>query len=1029
MIRRLLTLLTLLLATGAQAGPIKRIAQPAISPDGSTIAFSWQGDIWVVPSQGGKAERLTIHPANDTSPHWTPDGKPIVFASDRYGFPNVFSMASDGSDLKRLTFEGAATIPYSVSPDGKYVYGYSAAFTGTRSNLFRVPLGGGDLIRLTDHPFEGVAQPVVTPNGKQVLFIRGSYGTFAWEKPSVHSSAMPNFFLADNSVPLTHQHPIGRSEATQMFPSLDRSGHVYYVSNESGWPNLWRMTLEGSDRKVLTHHLNGTMRYSTVSTTGRYAAYVFESELYLLDTQTGQEKKVEVQVPADARSNPVQEINLTQGADEFAVSPDSKRAVIGARGDLFLLPEKGGTTRRLTTNTAWGGHPVFLDSKRVLYVSSDGGKRSLRQITLDGTATLFAQDDEDLFNPLLSPDGKWVAYLKGEEEIMAMPATGGKPVSLLKGNFRDAVDTVNMAWSPDSKWLLVDRPTNLTSSQVVAAQVLGDKRIVVARTAHGATNLGWMQSGKSIYFIASEYAEKPDLFSVDLTPPDANFAEDDLDKLDEPKPAGKTEPSVEIQEAGIELRLKRLTTSGDVSAVAASSDGKAYYVGGPSGISALPAANGPAKPIDGAPANPSVLQLGPGGQKLYVLASGKLYTIPLDKPGSPTAIGFNATYTVNLREEESALFDEIWWTMDRFYYDPKFHGVDWKAIKKKFAAIVPYTYDRTDFYDLMEEMMEEINSSHLGVQAPAQAPFGNEQAGYIGVWLDPVALDARQSYIVQKVDPNSPADNPQSKLLTGDKILSVDGQSPSATSPQSSLLSKKAGKKVALRIERDGKEKSLVIKPSTTASQRQLNYENWVAWERAETERLSGGKLTYLHVRAMDDASYERFLREIRTYAVGKQGVIIDVRYNGGGSTSHKFLGVLIKTPWLVRTTRGYEGLKLSENIYRGDSLELPTALLFNTYSFSNAEIMGEGFRRLKRGSIIGERTPGYVIGTGFVRLWDGGGIRLPEIGSYQIDGVDMENNGRKPDFQVWFDPDAWSAGRDLQLEKSVEVLLKQIGG
>lgn len=1011
-----------MLSSFAVAEPIKRITQPAISPDGSRIAFSWQGDIWVVGREGGRAERLTVHPAVDANPHWTPDGSHIIFSSNRYGFPNVFSIDTKGNGLKRLTYEASPTIPNCVSPDGKWVYGQSSSFTGTRTNIFRVPITGGDITQLTEHPFESSFYPVVSPDGKKVYYDRGGYGPTAWQKPGVKSSAMPNIFVADVAAPLIHNHPVGRSEATQMFPSFASDGRITYVSNESGWPNVWRMNADGTGKKRLTDHRDGTIRYCSTSSDGRFVAYDFESDLWLLDVESGKSTKLQVDVPSDARTNISQEITLSTGVEDYAIAPDAKRAVIVMRGDLFLIPEKGGTTRRLTTNPAWDGQPSFLDPKRVVYVASSHGHRALQTVDTDGHTKPFLNDASDLTHPLVSPDGKSVAYVRGGEEILIVPAGGGTPKSILKGAFRDAIgDALPFSWSSDSKWLLVDRSTAIGSSEVLACEVANDKRIVVARTAHGAGTPRFLPNGKAIYFVATEYDFKPDLFIVDLVPPEVTFSEDDLDKLDE-KPAKKEPGAIEIQEAGIEQRMRRLTRSGDVADAFASMDGKSIFTSAGGALLSIPCYTGATKPVEGAPASPSGLLLGNG--KLYMASAGKLFSLNLER-SALAPIAFNAVYTINAKDEETALFEEIWWAMGTLYYDERLHGKDWNAIKTKFAQIVPYCYDRSDFYALMGEMMEELDSSHLGSTAPPAAPYGNDAAGYIGIQLDQAKLESRGIYVVRSIDAGSPADHPASKLKVGDRILSVDGIEPDTTNPLVSLLNKKAGKKVGLRIERAGSPMDITIKPSTTAVQRDLVYQNWVEWERKETDRLSKGQLAYVHIRAMDDPSYEQFLREIRTLTPGKKGLLIDVRYNGGGSTSHKVLGVLVKTPWLIRTTRGYGGLHLSENIFRGDSLELPTALLMNTYSFSNAEIMGEGFRQLKRGPIIGERTPGYVIGTGAHALWDGGMIRMPEIGSFAVNGEDLENNGRRPDFNVWFDPDAWLAGRDVQLEKAVQELLK----
>jgi tricorn protease len=262
--------------------------------------------------------------------------------------------------------------------------------------------------------------------------------------------------------------------------------------------------------------------------------------------------------------------------------------------------------------------------------------------------------------------------------------------------------------------------------------------------------------------------------------------------------------------------------------------------------------------------------------------------------------------------------------------------------------------------------------------------------------------------------------------MAGDKILSVNGEKV-GTTPLAALLNKTVLKKVTLVVQRGKEQVTVAIKPSANAVRTALEYTDYVKTTRERVEKLSEGKLGYVHIAAMDQASLDLFLREIRTQGEGKQGLVIDCRFNGGGSTAVDVLGVLVRTPWLMRTTRGEFGVKLSENIYRSDALELPTALMVNTFSFSNAEVIAEGFRKLKLGPIVGERTPGYVIGTGAFSLWDGGTIRMPSIGAYAINGENLENNGRRPDHLVWFDPNAWFNNRDLQIERAVTELLKTI--
>ncbi len=1011
------------LAAASQADLIKRAQYPSISPDGSTVVFSWQGDLWRVAAGGGRAERLTVHPANDTSPRWTRDGKRIVFSSNRFGSLDLFTIAPDGNDLQRLTFDSAAEYPNAVSRDGKYVYGYTSAFG--RLDLFRVPVSGGDMARMSDHPFEAEFYASFSPDGKQVYYNRGSYGPRSWLKPGVTGTAVGDLWVADNTIPLSNHKNLTKSDAAELFPMVAGDGSVTYMSNRSGWPNLWRGL--GSGAKQLTKHMDGTLRNPSMSADGKRLMYEFESEIYVMDIGAGDPRKVEIDVPGDQRTNPNAELTLTTGLSDYAVAPDGKRTVICVRGELFLIPEKGGTTRRLTTNVGVDDTPRWLDAKTIIYASANkDSQRELRTVNLEGESKPFLTDDQDLLHPSVSPDGKWVAFHRGITEICIVPAAGGTPKVISKGNFVDSLrgQTTAFSWAPDSKWLAIDKPTDRGSNIVVQA-IDGTKEIVVARIARGLSEpVQFLPNGKGIYFTAQEFTDS-DLFVVDLVPLDTTFSEDDLDKIDAPK-SDKTPVVVEVYEPWIERRMRRLTTEG-ASSVLALPDSKSIYANIAGQLSTVNVTTGAASPVAAVTGPGGGLSLGQGGKLYMALTGNRLVGLAPGAP-APAPISYSAQMSVNLRDEEMALFNEIWWAMDRMYYDDKFHGKDWRALRAKFAKIVPFAFDRTDFYNMMGEMMEELDSSHLGATAPQTPPFGDDSTGFLGVEFDPAAVDARGVYNVIRVLEASAASLPQSRLMVGDRLVSIDGVAPGPKTPIATLLNKKAGKKVKLGIERGGKALEILIKPDAPAAAGTLDYESWVSWQRSLVDKLSGGKIAYFHIRGMDDPSYDRFLREIRSYGPGKTGAIIDVRYNGGGSTAHKVLGVLIKQNWLTRTTRGPEGIRISENIFRGDSLELPSALMMNSASYSNAEIMGEGFRRLGRGPIIGERTPGYVIGTGAYGLWDGGQIRMPAIGSYTIDGENLENNGRKPDFTVPFDPNAWAKGRDPQTEKCVEELLKKIG-
>jgi tricorn protease len=1010
----------------SKADTIKRIQYPAISPDGSTIIFSWQNDLWTVDRNGGRATRLTVHAAIDSRPVWFPDGSRIAFNSTRFGSSDIFTMRPDGTELKRVTFDSSSEIPTTVSSDGRFIYGNTNLWS--RGDLFRVSATGGDLQRLTSHPFEATFGASLSEDGTKVIYNRGAYRETSWQKPTMVSSALPEIWSADNTVPLTNHKRITNNEFTDQFAIPQADGSVIAVSNRGGFPNLWRLV---KNEKALTNHKNGTCRYPSATSDGKYVAYEFESTLRVLDTTTGTDKEVIVTVPSDERTNPMLEVTVAGGVSQFSISPDGKRIVASARGDVFMLPEKGGTTRRLTTNAGRDYSPVWTDAKTMVYTAMEGGIRKLKSVTVDGTTKDFLSDAKlDVHAPSLSPDGKTLAFHKGDTEIWTCDPSGANPKLLIKGNFSDSIDSGSptFTWSPDSKYVALGLIQG-RKIVVTLVDVKTGKSTSVANMVHkpqkGALGVPvFLANGRGLIFTSPEFEER-DLFVVDLIPADVTFSEDDLDKIDDTAKKEKPAVEVKIDEKNIDQRLRRLTRKG-CGAYTTGPDGRSIYATTESGLVSINPTTGTETPL--LPSTGLAIQgLDYVNGKLYVLNNGQMTTFT---PGGTalSPISMNAQFMIDAKAEELALFEEISWALDRQYYDPGMNKKDWNGLKSKYKSLVPYAYDRTDFYRMMGEMMEELDSSHLGSTAPPTdyPGTGTESTGFLGIDLDPVAINNSKEAIVARVVPNSPADHPASQLMVGDKILSVNGEKV-GTTPLAALLNKTVLKKVTLVVQRGKEQVTVAIKPSANAVRTALEYTDYVKTTRERVEKLSEGKLGYVHIAAMDQASLDLFLREIRTQGEGKQGLVIDCRFNGGGSTAVDVLGVLVRTPWLMRTTRGEFGVKLSENIYRSDALELPTALMVNTFSFSNAEVIAEGFRKLKLGPIVGERTPGYVIGTGAFSLWDGGTIRMPSIGAYAINGENLENNGRRPDHLVWFDPNAWFNNRDLQIERAVTELLKTI--
>lgn len=1002
------------------AAPIKRAQTPSVSPDGKTLLFSWQDDLWSVPVTGGRATRLTVHPAADTAPRWFPDGKRIAFVSNRYGNNDLFTMSATGEDIRRVTFGSSTEYLWSVSADGKNLFGYTTAFG--RINPFCVPASGGDLIALNDHPLELTYFPSPSLDGKQVVYnIGGSPGN--WRNPRKGGSDSGEIWVGNLTAPIQQSRQLTKDEANDVFPMWGPDNRIYFISNRGGTPEMWSMTPQGQGAKKLTDHGGGTLRWPSMSPSG-HVAYEYDSEVFVLDIKSGATKKVTIDVPDDERANPILDLTLSTGATDHAVSPDGKRGVIAVRGELFLLPERGGTTRRLTTHAAMDTSPVWVGNDRILFVTGRNKQRELMTVDLEGKERLFLSAVKDLTNPVVSPDGKMVAFHAGDQEIMVAPAAGGAPKSVAKGTFYGTyLGGPSFSWSPDSKWITYASDTE-RGSNIHLVNVETGKSMQVARAARGASNPRFLPNGKAIFYNTDEF-DTTEVMIVDLVEPEVTFTEDDLDQIDVEKP--KPGPvAVEVQERNLMRRVRRLTNGG-ANALLASPDSRSIWAMVDGQLSAIPVSGGAAQPVAAVTGPVRAMALAANGSKVYLQqVGGRLAALNL-QGGQVAPINYSARMQVNRKAEEMELFYEIWWAMNRMYYDPAMHGRNWQAIQAEYAALVPFVYDRQDFYSLMNEMIEELDSSHLSIsRPPSDVTLPSENTAWLGIDLQPAAL-MEGRIIVGKVFPGTAGDRKGSQLLAGDEILRVDGEAVGKGKTLAEALKDKAGRKVRLNLRRGGQDVEITIKPDSSGLMTGVRYDTFVEERRAEVEKLSGGEYTYFHIQGMNDPSTEQFLRDIRTYGEGKKGAVVDVRWNGGGNTANRILAALKPESWLNREFRWMPGVKISEEMFRGNAIEMPTVILTNQYSASNAEIFSEGFRRMKLGPVVGEPTGGNVLTVaGRYGLWDGGGVQIPFIKIVTVDGESLEGKGRRVDVDVRYDPNAWASGRDVQVERAVSELKKR---
>ena len=487
-------------------------------------------------------------------------------------------------------------------------------------------------------------------------------------------------------------------------------------------------------------------------------------------------------------------------------------------------------------------------------------------------------------------------------------------------------------------------------------------------------------------------------------------------------------PAVNIDFATVEQKLRRVTARGGVGDAILTPSSRTFLFEAAGGLQTVSAE---AKDATGSSFADDATdpELTKDGGRVYFLSSGQLQSmVLLSRDRRPAA--FTATVNLNSVEENRQIFDDAWWLMDRYFYDERHNGVDWAAIRAKYEALLPYVPYKDDFYDLMSEMVQELHGSHLGITGPtdyvADTP---SNTGFLGVEPDWATLESEGKFKVASVLPHSPADSKWSKLSPGDYILAIDGQALDNEHTFDALLDRKAGKKVVLTVNdkpsTDG-ARSVAIRPVPFSAADDLRYEAWVQHERDLVHQLSGGRLAYLHVREMNVPSELRFKEEFVSEASGRNGLLVDVRYNGGGNVAHRLLDILRKKPYVSFRPRSL-GQQVMVDWPSEYLWGKPAALLVNQDSASNSEMMAEGFRSLGIGPIVGVPTMGAVIATGSWSFLDGGTIRLPSAGVYTAAGENLELHGRQPDVNVPYDPMAAKEGRDPQLEAAVKVLLAKL--
>lgn len=1144
-----LQILVLLLGTFGQAELIKLASNPTLSPDGKTLAFSWRGDIWSAPSTGGIARQLTLSPANDRMPAYSPDGKRLAFVSDREGSAQLFVMPATGGPARQTTFHTAGFTLDGWFPDGVHLLA-----NGLRDHYWAHPerlLQINADTRLAEKPiFDDYAREgSVSPDGKQVLFTREGP---SWWRKGYHGSQAAQIWLysvESKKFERLLDHPNGCRSAVWR---SDGSG-FYYCGAQGGCFNIREYTIATKADRQVTDFKDESCVMPCISKDGSTLVFRRLFDLYRIEPGKNETPtKIELTASIDIERNKV-ERRLLQTASQVTFTKDGLQVAFTSGGDLWVMDTELKEPKQITNTPEEERDPVFSpDGNSLAFISDRDGKTDM-YVAHRGDANLYWWQNESFNvdrltndeiveeNPSYSPDGKTLAVVKGLGDLWLMNADGKNAHRIL-----ESWNTPRIDWSPDGKWIAYAYSDNDFNRDIWIKPVDGSRSpFNLSRNPDNDDAPIWSPDGRMIAFVGSRYHKETDIFYVFLrkededrsdrertiekalekmrkgptsapaakaagaapqTPPGAAPAAKQggpgrrrrpgPEDLVQQEPAGtakkaadgdakaKAAPTnkpalpitVKIDFDRIEERIHKISIPNSFETnLAWSPDSKklafAATVGGnrgtytveipgnlkPTLVSASTIAQGrwiepanqligliaAAGPADGDPANPpastsfddspfanATEQIGLEGNQ--VAGRGTPGALSMSG-GSLSAYAVRCYQTQDTAKKARAIFDACWRTMRDIWYDANLNHRDWNGVRDKYSPVAEQCGDSESTMTLVQMMLGELNGSHLGfMPIGGTGPAGGRQPGWnvvtphLGIRFDPTFTGPGLK--IRDVIADGPADKANLKLQPGEIVAEINGVKVDPTVDLTTILNGPSDRDVKLRVaDSAGKRRTVTIRPTSYPAVTRLLYESWIRNTRKKVDELSGGTLGYLHVRAMATAEFQRFEDELYSVGVGKKGLLIDVRENGGGSTADHMLTALCQPRHAITVPRGGgQGYPQDRIVY--SVWNKPIVVLCNQNSFSNAEIFSHAIKALGRGKLVGVPTAGGVISTGAKTIMETGRLRIPFRGWFGIkDGEDMELHGAVPEYVVWPNPGEIPAGKDAQIDKAVMVLLADV--
>lgn len=1051
-----LLIFVIAIAGSAQSSAVY-MTEPSLSPDRKEIVFVSGGDIWSAPAEGGIARLLVAHPANESKPLFSPDGRYLAFSSNRTGNGDIYILEIASGSIRRLTFDDVAEQLDAWSRDGKWIYfSSSSRDIAGMNDVYRVAATGGTPMQVSADRYTSEFEAAPLADGSIIFAARGNSAGQWWRRGHSHLDESELWQkTGDAYTQLTQR------GAKQMWPMVSPDGSkIFFMSDRSGQQNIWMMPRGGLAKQV-TNFTDGRVLWPTISYDGQEIVFERNFHIWKMKTDGGGAREVSITLRGAASSPMIERVALGSQIRELSLSPDGKKVAVAARGEIFAASAKdGGDAVRVTTTPAAESYVTWsADSKRLVYSSERNGSMEIFQYDFTTeTETQLTRGSNMDASPVFSPDGKSLAFIRNSRSLMVldMASKEEREVSKLYSDPAPLLGGDTVKWSPDGKWLAfltVSPETRSYTNVSVVPATGGTARPISFLANSNSGSLVWSPDGSYILFDTSQRTEDGQIARIDLKLRTPKFREDqfrDLFKQENPRerpsqpgaaPSPAASPalaadkkdesrSTEIVFDDIRRRLSFIGTGLNNNSAVISPDGKTLIVlasaEGQFNLYTMPldelANDSSARQLTSTPGFKSQAQFTPDSKEVYYLENGRIQIVGLDRR-EVRPLNLNIDVSVSFAEDKMEVFKQGWRYLRDNFYDDKYHGANWESVRSTYEPLIEASRTMDEVRRLMNMMVGELNASHLGVTGPS--PFTASPVGKLGLRFDRGEYESNGRLKITEVIALSPAAVVKT-INVGDYLISVDGVKIGGGVNLEELLEGKVNRRVTLNVSAspDGSGKrEVIVKPVTTGAEKNLLYRQWVEANRAYVAKISGGKLGYVHLPDMGQGSLNQLYIDLDAENQSKEGVVVDIRNNNGGFINPYVIDVLARRGYLTMRERGLWNVPARSNLGQR-ALERPTVLVINQHSLSDAEDMTEGYKALKLGKVVGEPTSGWIIYTWNSGLYDGTTVRLPRQLILGSDGKNMELNPRTPDVPVTRPIGETLTGKDSQLDAAVRQLL-----